>query len=129
MSFVGARSQAGVGAVPASARGGGSHCGEPALGGAAAGASGLPDVGGLGALLALRHFEADALVLGEALEAAFALDVVEVGEEVLATTIRRDKAEALAGIEPLHGSCLSRHIDSFRLARNTCCAMQKRQEG
>src|SRR3954466_12109668 len=66
------------------------------------------NVRGLQALLALLHFEFDALVFGERLEAV-ALDVTEVGEEVGAARVLRDEAEALALVEPLHGSGLGRH--------------------
>src|SRR5436190_8662963 len=66
------------------------------------------NVRGLQALLALLHFEFDALVFGERLEAV-ALDVAEVGEEVGAARVLRDEAEALALVEPLHGSGLGRH--------------------
>src|SRR6187401_934621 len=66
------------------------------------------NVRGLQALLALLHFELHALVLSERLEAV-ALDVAEVGEEVGAARVLRDEAEALALVEPLHGSGLGRH--------------------
>src|SRR6476659_2441867 len=66
------------------------------------------NVRGLQALLALLHFEFDALVFGERLEAV-ALDVAKVGEEVGAARVLRDEAEALALVEPLHGSGLGRH--------------------
>src|ERR1044072_6906328 len=61
------------------------------------------DAGGLGALLALADLELHALVLVQAAEAgALALRVVH--EDVSATAVRGDEAEALLGVEPLHSS-------------------------
>ena len=59
---------------------------------------------GLRALLALLHFELDALAFGQALEARAALDLAEVSEQILAAAFRRDEAEALAIVEPLDGA-------------------------
>src|SRR5690349_20476365 len=90
------------------------------------------DVGGLRALLALRHLELHALRFGQGLEAR-ALDLAEVGEQVLAAAVGRDEAEALALIEPLHGTGLSRHVEcpvkeSWKESRAAHArAVQKRQ--
>src|SRR5690606_239303 len=60
-------------------------------------------LGGLRALLALRHLELDLLVV---LEGAVArtLDLAEVREQVLAAVVGGDEAEALFSVEPLDGS-------------------------
>src|SRR5690606_20140572 len=63
---------------------------------------------GLLAFAALRDFEFDALVLGQGLEAR-ALDLAEMREEVLATAVGGDEAEALGFVEPLDGSGLICH--------------------
>ncbi len=55
------------------------------------------------ALLALGHFKLHALVFGERLE-AFALDFLEVGEEILAAIVGGDESKALAFVEPFDGS-------------------------
>jgi hypothetical protein len=69
----------------------------------------------------LLHFELHLLVFGQAAEAAGALDFAEVGEEILATTIRGDEAEALAVVEPFHGAGLRGHVVFLsRLLRSTC---------
>ena len=55
-------------------------------------------------MLALRaglHFELDALVLFQGLEAC-ALDFREMREQVFTAAVRGDEAEALGVIEPLH---------------------------
>jgi hypothetical protein len=50
------------------------------------------------------------------------LDFAEVSEEVLAAAVRRDEAEALAVVEPLHDTGLRRHLNFLsRLLRSTCC--------
>src|ERR1700760_3812248 len=61
------------------------------------------DVRGLRALLALRGLELDALVLFERL-VAVARDGRVVDEDVRATAVRSDEAEALFVVEPLHSS-------------------------
>src|SRR5258708_22132246 len=61
------------------------------------------DVHRLLALRAFLHLELDLLVLLEGLEAA-ALDLGEMGEEVVAAAVRLDEAEALGVVEPLHGA-------------------------
>src|SRR5450631_656775 len=68
------------------------------------------DVGCLQALLALLDFKFDALVFQQGLEAR-ARDVTEVCEQVSAARVLSDEAEALALVEPLHGTGLglSRH--------------------
>src|SRR5690242_10097849 len=71
------------------------------------------DVRGLRALLALRGLELDALVLLERL-VAVARDRRVVDENVRATAVRGDEAEALFVVEPLHSSL--RHA-VFLLAR------------
>src|SRR5688572_20768308 len=71
------------------------------------------DVGGLVALGALGHRELDALVFGQRLEAV-ALDLAEMGKQVLAAVVGGDEAVALGLVEPLHGAGLDRHvIDAF----------------
>ncbi len=62
--------------------------------------SDLLDVGGLGALLALSDFEADALILVQRAEAA-ALDGGVVNEEISAALVGGDESEALFSVEPL----------------------------
>jgi hypothetical protein len=69
------------------------------------------DIGSLRALLALRHFEFNALVFGQGFETA-ALDFLEVREEVLATAIRCDEPKTLAFVEPLNQTSFS-HINPF----------------
>src|SRR5690554_4154098 len=54
-------------------------------------------------LLALHDVELDALALGERLEAA-TLNRAVVDEAVLRAVLRRNEAEALLVIEPLHRS-------------------------
>src|SRR3954465_3444597 len=66
------------------------------------------DVDGLGALVPGLGVEGDLRALGERLEAA-AVDAGVVDEEILAALVRRDEAEALVVVEPLHGS--GRHGD------------------
>jgi len=82
------------------------------------------DVRSLQALLALLHFEFNALVLGQALEARGTLDFAEVGEQVLAAGVRGDEPEALAVIEPLHDTGFGRHIFHSlglqKIMRGTC---------
>jgi hypothetical protein len=58
------------------------------------------DVRSLQTLRALLGFEANLLVFGERLEAV-ATNFRKVGEEVVAACVRRNKAEALAVVEPL----------------------------
>jgi hypothetical protein len=82
------------------------------------------DVGRLRALLALRHFESHALILGQGLEAS-PLNLAEVGEEILASIIGGDEAKAFAFIEPLHDSGLGCHVDSFQVMRRTCGEVQR----
>src|SRR3989442_7885589 len=67
------------------------------------------DVRGLQALLALLHFELDALVFDQGLEAR-ALNVAEVCEQVSAARVLSDEAVALAFVEPFHGTGLGRHF-------------------
>src|SRR4051794_11681962 len=61
------------------------------------------DVGGLRPLVAGLGVIGDLRALGERLEAA-GVDGAVVDEEVLATVVGRDEAEALVVVEPLHGS-------------------------
>lgn len=62
------------------------------------------DVGGLIPLGAGGDVEGDFLVFAKAL-VSLALNRREMREEVLAAAIGRDKAEALAVVEPLNGTC------------------------
>src|SRR4051795_11138529 len=62
------------------------------------------DVGGGRPLRALLCLVAHLGALGQRLEAA-ALDRLVMDEQVLAGLVRRDEAEALLVVEPLHGSC------------------------
>jgi len=73
------------------------------------------DVRSLRALLTLSDFEFDSLPLTQALE-TLASDFLEMREEILAALFRRDEAEALAVIEPFHGSGLCR-IDGHDVSR------------
>src|SRR3954447_26061770 len=61
------------------------------------------DVDGLRALVAGLGVVGDLRVLGQRLEAV-GVDAGVVDEEVLATVVRRDEAEALVVVEPLDGS-------------------------
>src|SRR5450755_2890936 len=82
------------------------------------------DVGCLQALLALLDFELHALVFDQGLEAR-ACDVTEVREQVGAACILSDEAEALALVEPLHGTGLGRHgriLSIAKMMRSTCGA-------
>src|SRR3954471_3242519 len=67
----------------------------------------LLDVRGGGALCALLGVVAHLRALGERLEAV-PLDRAVMHEQILARVIRRDEAEALLVVEPLHSSC--RHL-------------------
>src|SRR5258708_23069761 len=55
------------------------------------------------ALGAFLHLELDLLVLLEGLEAG-ALDLGEMGKEVVAAAVGFDEAEAFGVVEPLHGA-------------------------
>src|SRR3954462_10395446 len=61
------------------------------------------DVDGLGPLVARLGVEGDPRTLSQRLEAV-GVDAGVVNEEVLATVVRRDEAEALVVVEPLDGS-------------------------
>src|SRR5215216_8126066 len=65
------------------------------------------DVDGLGALVAGLGVVGDLRALGQRLEAV-GVDAGVVDEQVLATLVGRDEAEALVVVEPLHGS--GRHV-------------------
>src|SRR5690606_27422116 len=65
--------------------------------------SDLRDVLGLGALGLLHEIELDLVALGQRAEAR-ALNGAVVHEAVLRAVLRRDKAEALGVVEPLHGA-------------------------
>src|SRR4029079_13981287 len=67
------------------------------------------DVHGLRSLVAALGVVGDLRALRERLEAV-GVDAGVVDEEVLATVVRRDEAEALVVVEPLHGS--GRHVIS-----------------
>src|SRR5215208_125247 len=73
---------------------------------------------GLGALVALLRLELDLRALIEGLEAR-AFDRAEMDEEVLASLVRRDEAEALVRVEPLDGSGCHAHTSSTAYSR-TC---------
>src|SRR5918999_1560234 len=68
------------------------------------------DVGRRRAFLPLRHVERDLLAVFQRFEAR-SLDRAVMGKEILAAVIRRDEAEALRVVEPLHGTC--RHVVSI----------------
>jgi len=70
------------------------------------------DIGSFGAFRACANFERYALVFSQALEAA-RLDVLKVSEQIIATCIRSDKAEALGVIEPFDDTSLSSHVTSL----------------
>src|SRR3954466_3822697 len=78
-----------------------------------------PDVGGLRALLALRHVELDALVLVER-AVAVGLDRREVHEDVGAAAVLCDEAEALLSVEPLHRA-LRHAVSSWDACRPALC--------
>src|ERR1700712_3530483 len=84
------------------------------------------NVRGLQALLALLDFEFDALVFQQSLE-AIALDVTEVSEQVSAARVLSDEAEALALVEPLHGTGLGRHGRKSYLSSNDAQHMRRMQ--
>lgn len=69
------------------------------------------NVGSLLAFRALRDFERYFLTFFQGLEAVH-LDCGEVGEQILTTVIRSDKAETFGIIEPLDGTCC--HNASFK---------------
>ncbi len=79
--------------------------GEPELsrGSRACRGSDRADALGLGALLALPDLELDLLALVEG-AVALHVDLAVVHEDVSAAVARRDEAEALLRVEPLHGS-------------------------
>ena len=68
------------------------------------------DVRSLLAFRALRDFERYFLTFFQSLEAVH-LDCGKVGEQILTTVIRGDKAKAFGIIEPLDGTCC--HNASF----------------
>jgi hypothetical protein len=70
------------------------------------------DIGSFGAFRTCANFERYALVFSQALEAA-RLDVLKVSEQIIATCIRSDKAEALGVIEPFDDTSLSSHVTSL----------------
>ncbi len=63
------------------------------------------------AFRALRDFERYFLTFFQGLEAVH-LDCGKVGEQILTTVVRSDKAEAFGIIEPLDGTCC--HNASFK---------------
>src|SRR5262245_43111799 len=65
--------------------------------------SAADDVLGLGALLALGYVEGDLLAFGE-FAVSVAGDVGVVREDVRSAVVLGDEAEALPGVEPLHGA-------------------------
>jgi hypothetical protein len=66
------------------------------------------DVGCLLALRAGASFERDALVFDQLFEAT-CLDILEMREQILSTTIRRDEAKALGLVKPLYRASLRTH--------------------
>ena len=70
------------------------------------------NVRSLQTLRALLGFEANLLVFGERLEAV-ATNFRKVGEEVVAACVRRNKAEALAVVEPLDDTGI--HENSLKI--------------
>ena len=69
------------------------------------------------ALPAGSDVELDALTFVEAL-VALALDVGEVDEHIVAL-LTRDEAEALLGVEELHGTCSQETALLFEMRRST----------
>ena len=59
------------------------------------------------ALRALRHFEANFLVLLQRFKAV-ALNLRKMREQVFAAAVRRDEPKSLRIVEPLYGTC--RHL-------------------
>src|SRR5436190_14934521 len=77
-----------------------------------ASSDGRADVARLETLLALGHVELDLLVLLE-IPVARARDRAEMHEDVRATVVLGDEAEALLAVEPLHGSCAHEQFPPF----------------
>ena len=69
---------------------------------------------GRGRAFAGAHFEGDLLAFLQRLVAVH-LDRGVVGEQILAAVIRRDEAETLGVVEPLHGTCSHCHFPSLTL--------------
>jgi len=68
------------------------------------------------------------LIFSQRLEPA-ALNFLEMSEEVLSTAIRGDEPEALAFVEPFHGTGFSRHIEFLsKLPGATAHPAKRRQE-
>src|SRR5690242_14594392 len=74
------------------------------------------DVDGLRPLASRLGVVGDLRALGERLEAV-GVDAGVVDEEVLATLVRRDEAEALVVVEPLHGSGRHENSSTARVLR------------
>lgn len=75
--------------------------------------SDLPDVGRLGAFLALGDLEAHAIAFGEGFESV-SLNSGEVNEYVR-TVVLLDKPETLGVVEPLHGTLCHLFVLLFSL--------------
>jgi hypothetical protein len=59
-----------------------------------------------------RALERNALILGQAFK-TFGLNILEVGEQISATAVRSNKAEAFRIVEPFYGAGLGSHVESF----------------
>jgi hypothetical protein len=75
-----------------------------------------PNVASLFAFGANAALKRDALVLGQALEAG-RLDVPEMGKQIGAACVRRDKAKALSVVEPFNDTGLLNTHDFFPLIK------------
>src|SRR5918999_1367124 len=84
------------------------------------------DVGRRRAFLPLRHVERDLLAVFQRLEAR-TLDRAVMGKEILAAVIRRDEAEALRVVEPLHGTCW--HVVSISSNCSNCARLSEPRSG
>jgi hypothetical protein len=67
------------------------------------------DASGFFAFRTRRAHERNALVFGQAFK-TFRLNILEMGEQIAAACVRRDKAEAFCIVEPFDGAGLSSHF-------------------
>jgi hypothetical protein len=86
------------------------------------------DTSGFFAFRTGRAHERNALVFGQAFE-TFRLDILEMGEQVAAACIRRDKAEAFCIVEPFDGAGLSSHFTFLELHEAKVPEMHVRPRG
>jgi hypothetical protein len=72
------------------------------------------DIAGFVAFRTNAALERNALVFGQTLKAC-RLYVLKMGEQICATSIWCDKAEALSVVEPFDYACLSGHVISLKI--------------